>query len=116
MCAFLPDDEERVVALTERSQGKGYTLDYLEKREVYLSLISNVSFLVREPRDQDLAFLTKPMSAAEKAEVRAMDLDQKKFLLWKRSSLPRSKNRQTPVSRRQHFTLQKAKISSRLIL
>ncbi|WOH90561.1 DUF5081 family protein [Bacillus paralicheniformis] len=47
MCAFLPDDEERVVALTERSQGKGYTLDYLKKREVYLSLISNVSFLVR---------------------------------------------------------------------
>jgi hypothetical protein len=52
----------------------------LEKREVYLSLISNVSFLVREPRDQDRAFLTKPMSAAEKAEVRAMELDQKEVL------------------------------------
>ena len=80
MCAFLPDDEERVIALTEISPGKGYTLDYVEKREVYLSLISKVSFLVREPRDQDRAFLTKPMSAAEKAEVRAMNLDEKEVL------------------------------------
>ncbi|RCK12586.1 DUF5081 family protein [Bacillus licheniformis] len=56
------------------------TLDYVEKREVYLSLISKVSFLVREPRDQDRAFLTKPMSAAEKAEVRAMNLDEKEVL------------------------------------
>ncbi|MDI5789798.1 DUF5081 family protein [Bacillus licheniformis] len=30
MCAFLPDDEERVIALTEISPGKGYTLDYVE--------------------------------------------------------------------------------------
>ncbi|MED1739603.1 DUF5081 family protein [Bacillus swezeyi] len=80
MCAFLPDDEERVIVLTEIGPGKVYTFDYLEKREVYLSLISKVSFLMREPREKDRTFLTKPMNPGEKAEVRAMDLDEKEIL------------------------------------
>ncbi|MFN2744017.1 MULTISPECIES: DUF5081 family protein [Bacillus] len=80
MCAFLPDDEDRVIALTEITPGTAYTLDFLEKREVYLSLISKVSFFMREPREKDRTFLTKPMNPDEKAEVRAMDLDQREVL------------------------------------
>ncbi|ASB90513.1 DUF5081 family protein [Bacillus sonorensis] len=80
LCAFLPDDEERVIALTEIKPGKEYTFDYLEKREVYLSIISKVSFLRREPREKDRTFLTKPMTPGEKAEVREMDLDEKEIL------------------------------------
>lgn len=80
LCAFLPEDEERVLVLTEINKGKEYTFDYLEKREVYLSIISNVSFLRRRPSEKDRAFLTKPMNPEEKAEVREMDLDKKEIL------------------------------------
>ncbi|WP_309244912.1 DUF5081 family protein [Bacillus sp. WMMC1349] len=80
MCAFLPNDEEHIIVITEIEADTAYTVDFLEKREVYLTIISTVSFLLREPREKDQTFLLKNMNLEERAEVLEMDLEKAEVL------------------------------------
>ncbi|MDA7028106.1 DUF5081 family protein [Bacillus sp. CLL-7-23] len=80
MCAFLPDDDEHIIAITEIKAETAYTVDFLEKRQVYLTIISAVSFLLREPREKDQTFSLKRMSLKERAEVSEMDLTNEEVL------------------------------------
>ncbi|MGG0277504.1 DUF5081 family protein [Bacillus rhizoplanae] len=90
LIGFLPNDKDRVAVLTEIKPNEEYELHYIPKRDVYLSLLERIPFLMREPREKDTAFLTNKMTQEEQETFEEMDLSQKEILAIETFSRPRT--------------------------
>ncbi|GGE59394.1 DUF5081 family protein [Priestia taiwanensis] len=80
LIGFIPADEDRVIVLTELVENEVYEFECLSKRDVYLSLVKNIPFLLREPREKDKQFLSKQMTKEEQAVCEEIDLFDKDVL------------------------------------
>ncbi|PGZ98481.1 DUF5081 domain-containing protein [Bacillus pseudomycoides] len=90
LVGFLPNDKDRVAVLTEIKPDEKYELHYIPKRDVYLSLLERIPFLMREPREKDTTFLTNKMTQEEQETFEEMDLSQKEILAIETFSRPRT--------------------------
>ncbi|MGG2093525.1 DUF5081 family protein [Bacillus sp. S13(2024)] len=90
LVGFLPDDKDRVAVLTEIKPNEEYELHYIPKRDVYVSLLERIPFLMREPREKDTTFLTNKMPQEEQETFEEMDLSQKELLAIETFSRPRT--------------------------
>ncbi|MGG0185561.1 DUF5081 family protein [Bacillus rhizoplanae] len=90
LIGFLPNDKDRVAVLTEIKPNEEYELHYIPKRDVYLSFLERIPFLMREPREKDTAFLTNKMTQEEQETFEEMDLSQKEILAIETFSRPRT--------------------------
>ncbi|PHC81590.1 DUF5081 domain-containing protein [Bacillus wiedmannii] len=97
LIGFLPQDKDRIAVLTERKKNEKYEIHYIAKRDVYFSLLKEISFLIREPRDIEDTFFTKKMIEKEQYIFEEMDLSEKELLIIETFARPRSRTMESSV-------------------